>query len=1052
MRNVNVALLVGFLGVGLSPAAPCPGTVNDWLVSGPWPSYHGADKDSGLDADLLDPEADVVPFVGKKETATFVADKAKLIAQVGAVNEWGFVETKTFDATWRTVSAKDGVVWLNGLFAPIDDYFVTYAACYLDVPTAVQAVLAIGSDDDHKVWLDLREVGRREGSQGVTAGEFRYNVDLTPGLHRVLLKVVDRTSDCGFTLAVTDRDGKPIPDMKTLLDVRGRRLVIEDQKAAERTPEKLAAKSAALRDEIAALKAKIPGLEKRSEAAHATLDRARARLAKSYEIAEKDYADARAQAAARGSRSTDEPLPPVPHDVRSRLCVNGLWDVSGDGGKTWEKLTVPMRVVHRYFAQQYYPVARVDPSTPYGAYTNLSGFGESRGLDVLVGDRGARKFRTHFDWDGRGRVNFVAECIIGRARFSCNGVPCGSYDGRIGTVTVPMGGVRIGRNELVIDFDWSLCQMHQQSGGILGDVFFDFVGKVRVADVYVKPSWRKAELSVDTELVNEGNETRTAEVRAYAVKDGRVRFKLPPASVTLPADRTTKVSRTGGWADPVLWGIGGKYGDPELYDLVTDVLVDGRVVDRHVQSFGFREFWIRHTDFFLNGRRIILQGDVGCPRIGTARTRDVMWPLLRADGINIIRFHDSDYWSVNAPRAADRMGMLCYLQMYPECHELGYSQNDAEGSPPLDKWEATKTHAWNVANYTRWYRTFRNCPSAVIWSTDNEVFTQAWDSFDALAANVRRDRVAALYEKYVKSLDPQLVMTRDGDQGTWGGFGRWHENPPCDTANYHYPDFNVKTQARDWQKLYAWRPAVFGETLYCSYGAWDNYIGAIPDQVERKARAVRKVASQYRELGVPGQIYMGLACDGFVCRDETGRGNPYGITESEYQAWFKEGRRPRTFTELEFPWYRIEWPALSGSEMRPVASQTIGSSWTYGADVVNVYNPRFPTHVRNAVNDAYRDSLIPQPPLRVGADAEIVVTAAPGASVWAVSPSGARREGVRADNRGRAWFRFLEPGRWIFEADGARGTYQLGPRGASASKPGFQNVRFEVLAGKGDVK
>ena len=41
---------------------------------------------------------------------------------------------------------------------------------------------------------------------------------------------------------------------------------------------------------------------------------------------------------------------------------------------------------------------------------------------------------------------------------------------------------------------------------------------------------------------------------------------------------------------------------------------------------------------------------------------------------------------------------------------------------------------------------------------------------------------------------------------------------------------------------------------------------------------MRRIASLYRELGVPGQIYMGLSSDGFIGRDDTGKGNPQGIT------------------------------------------------------------------------------------------------------------------------------------------------------------------------------
>ena len=203
------------------------------------------------------------------------------------------------------------------------------------------------------------------------------------------------------------------------------------------------------------------------------------------------------------------------------------------------------------------------------------------------------------------------------------------------------------------------------------------------------------------------------------------------------------------------------------------------------------------------------------------------------------------------------MGMLCYLQMYPVLHRRALKKPSADNFEPFEEWEKTEEHAFNLANYERWFRAFRNSPSAVIWSTDNEIFTQAWDTAGKAEFNVRNDRVGALYGQFMKKLDPQLVITRDGDVGTWGSKGRWHEEPPCDTANYHYPDFNVETWVRDWQRVYEWHPAVFGETLYTSYGAWDNWVGAKPEVVRKKALHVRRIASLYRELGVPGQILHG---------------------------------------------------------------------------------------------------------------------------------------------------------------------------------------------------
>ncbi len=1042
MMKLEVFGAGALLAVYAFAAEPYPGTIRDWLVSGPWPSYHGESKDSGLDTDFLDLEADAVPVPGAKAESTFIADKAKLIAGIGSCNEWGFKETKTFDASWRELRSEKDIISLDRRFAPIDDYFAAYAACYVEVPEAMDARIAVGSDDDHMLWLDLKRIGRKATSQGVVPGEFKYDVHLTPGTHRILLKVVDRTNGCGFHLAVTDRSDKAIPGLKVHLDPRGKSLVIDAQKAAARTPEKLTKANAALEKEIADLKSRLPGLEARSAELKKELERAEKRLADGYDFVEDAYAKKHARMAAKGVKSVDEPLPPAPSGLRRRLCVNGEWELSGDGGKTWERRHVPIKIIDCYFAASTYPVARTNPKTPWCRYTNCVGFADFAVSDALFARKA--KLRTHFNWDGNGRVNFVCEGIIGTVRFSCNGTPCGEYDGRVGIVTIPMKGMVKGDNLLEVGFEWAWYQVHHNSDGLIGDVFFDYVGDVRVSDVYAKPSWRKASLVAEAEIVNDRADKVSVEVRQMAVKDGRVRLRLPSTRTDVPAGGMAQVSTSSGWADPVLWGIGGKYGDPEMYDLVTDVLMDGKVVDRHVQPFGFREFWIRHTDFFLNGHRIILQGDVGHSGICMGRVRDIFWPLLRADGINVVRYHDSEFTSINAARGADRMGMLSYLQMYPNLHEPGGEKKPGpDNFSPFEKWESTKTHAWNLANYKRWFRAFRNSPSAVIWSTDNEIFTQAWDTAGKSEWNLRNDKIGTLYEKYMKQLDPGLVLTRDGDVGTWGHAGRWYEDPPCDTANYHYPDFNVSNWVRDWQKVYDWRPAVFGETLYCSYGAWDKYIGAIPSQVAKKAARVRQIASLYRKLGVPAQIYMGLSSDGFIQRDDSGKGDPRGITESQYQAWRKKGVRPPDQAEDQYPWFRIPWPALSGSEFRPIAKNVAGN--VYGYSNLNFYDVRYPTHVRNAVNDAYRDSLIPQPQLRIGSDAEVVIEAKPFAEVWATSPDGAQEIGVLADAQGRAWFRFLNPGLWRFSCGRDSASLELAPRGPGVTSPGFGGIKFYRL-------
>lgn len=112
-----------------------------------------------------------------------------------------------------------------------------------------------------------------------------------------------------------------------------------------------------------------------------------------------------------------------------------------------------------------------------------------------------------------------------------------------------------------------------------------------------------------------------------------------------------------------------------------------------------------------------------------------------------------------------------------------------------------------------------------------------------------------------------------------------------------------------------------------------------------------------------------------------------------------------------------------------------------GARSINWFDPEKVSHIRTSINDAYRDCLIPQAPLMVGTDAEVIIEGvAAAADVWTRDIYGAGI-GVRADPKGRAWFRGMEPRRYDFTCGQAQETVELKSRGAStAEKPGFNAV------------
>ena len=199
------------------------GFIRDWLIGGAYPNYQVNGKQQGYEDDFLlnsGGEAQAEPYLGLKDSVTFKADKAKLIAGIGSTNEWGYTEDKILPVTWRVVNCtqtKPEIVF-DKMFLPVDDYMVAYAFCYIESPTAKKIKIRLGSDDDHKVWLNGKLLGGVNKSQGIIPDNFIYDAELQRGLNRLMLKVVDRNMGYGFCLAVSDRDNIPLSEVNIILD------------------------------------------------------------------------------------------------------------------------------------------------------------------------------------------------------------------------------------------------------------------------------------------------------------------------------------------------------------------------------------------------------------------------------------------------------------------------------------------------------------------------------------------------------------------------------------------------------------------------------------------------------------------------------------------------------------------------------------------------------------------------------------------------------------------------------------------------------------------
>lgn len=166
---------------------------------------------------------------------------------------------------------------------------------------------------------------------------------------------------------------------------------------------------------------------------------------------------------------------------------------------------------------------------------------------------------------------------------------------------------------------------------------------------------------------------------------------------------------------PLLWSMEA----PHLYRLVSNVYVDGKLVDVYETNFGFRTIrFDKNKGFFLNGKSVKLKGvclhhDLG--PLGAAvnkRAIERQLEMMQEMGCNAIRT------AHNPPTPelldlCDRMGLLVQVEAF-------------------DEWQSGK----NVNGYHRYFKEWaerdiqamvrrdRNHPSVIMWSIGNEVREQ----------------------------------------------------------------------------------------------------------------------------------------------------------------------------------------------------------------------------------------------------------------------------------------------------------------------------------------
>jgi beta-galactosidase len=215
------------------------------------------------------------------------------------------------------------------------------------------------------------------------------------------------------------------------------------------------------------------------------------------------------------------------------------------------------------------------------------------------------------------------------------------------------------------------------------------------------------------------------------------------ASPNNQIESQTELTQDATVGSPSLWSTD----NPYLYKAVSELRVQGKVLDRYETTFGIRYFsFDREKGFFLNGKPLKINGvcnhhDLGA--LGAAintRALERQLEMLKAMGANGIRT------SHNPPAPelldlADRMGFVVMDEAF-------------------DMWKKEKTKFDYHLDWDEWHKRDledlvlrdRNHPSVIIWSIGNEISEQ-WESNPAAGI------IGAELSGIVRNLDKTRPIT-----------------------------------------------------------------------------------------------------------------------------------------------------------------------------------------------------------------------------------------------------------------------------------------------------
>ncbi len=248
-------------------------------------------------------------------------------------------------------------------------------------------------------------------------------------------------------------------------------------------------------------------------------------------------------------------------------------------------------------------------------------------------------------------------------------------------------------------------------GGLYREVYLDVKNPCYLQDVFVRTEIETGESGTPGVIsgVTLSKEEKGLTVRQFLHKKGEGEWRLIAEAPmeTLEKEISCQVE------DACLWDTE----TPNLYELKTELVKDGEMLDEKVVTFGFRKAEFREDGFYLNGRKLKIRGlnrHQSYPYVGYAMPEsmqkmdaDVLKKELGLNAVRTSHYPQSHYFLDRC----DEIGLLVFTEI-PGWQHIGD-----------EKWKQQA-----VRNVRDMVLQYRNHTSIILWgvrineSQDDDVF------------------------------------------------------------------------------------------------------------------------------------------------------------------------------------------------------------------------------------------------------------------------------------------------------------------------------------------